>query len=110
MLAQSHLSLSIRSKNTNNKISHLNPSQKHSDGHGTVELHLPEAQELKVGEDVRVFEQVVEHAVDGLQAVQIEGNTDDGDDDDQDVQNVPEALEVRQLMLLDLILIKAYIY
>ena len=36
-------------------------------------------------------------------SVDVEGHTEDGDQDDEDVEDVPHGLEVRALVLLDLI-------
>ena len=80
----------------------LDPREEDHDGERRVEDDLPVADELKVGVVVGLGEQRLELVVDGDRAVDVEGDAADRDENDDDVEHVPELLEVREAVALDL--------
>ena len=80
----------------------LDPREEDHDGDGAVEDDLPVTEELKVGVLLRPTEQVLQLVDDGEGAVDVEDDAAAGEEDDDDVEDVPEALEVRHAVLLDL--------
>ena len=81
---------------------YLDPCEKYSHSHHIVELGLPKAQRIKVGILLVVFQECLQQLVDSQCAVDIEHNGHISKEDDNDVQDIPEALEVLQLVFLDL--------
>ena len=63
---------------------------------------MPVTEELEVRVLLRPTEQVLQLVDDGEGAVDVEDDAAAGEEDDDDVEDVPEALEVRHAVLLDL--------
>ena len=77
---------------------YLNPCQEDRDGDSRIELSLPVAEELKVWEFIRFVQQVIQLPSNGNGSVYVEADANDWDDDHQDV---PERLEVLELVTFD---------
>lgn len=81
---------------------YLDPGKEHSHCHHVIELSLPEAQRVKVGILVVVCQEPFEQVTHRHRTVNVEHNGNIAQEDDNDVQDIPEALEVLQLVFLDL--------
>jgi len=86
-----------------NECEYLDPGEEHHDGQSRVEDHFPVAETLEVAVLVRVRQQILQNVVHLDRTVDVEGDAADRHDYDDDVQDVPEGLEVRQLVHLYLL-------
>lgn len=80
----------------------LDPRDEHNAGKGVQVLLVPVAQELKVNVLIGIFEQITEQTVDLDVLVDIEDYANHAHAQDHHVQNVPDTLEVAELVFLDL--------
>ena len=80
----------------------LDPGEEDHDCDGAVEDDLPVTQELKVRVLLGPTQQVFQLVDDGERSVDVEDDAAHRQHDDDDVEDVPETLEVRHVMLLDL--------
>lgn len=83
-------------------VFYLDPGEKHGHRHHVVELGLPEAQRVEVCILLVVCQQPLEQVSHRQSTIDIEHNRHIAQEDDNDVENIPEALEVLQLVFLDL--------
>lgn len=82
--------------------SYLHPCKEHSNSNGVVESCLPVTEELKVGVLVWVTDELAEFVVYFYCPIYVKRDTQQGNDDHSQIQNVPQTLEVWQLVFLDL--------
>ncbi len=80
----------------------LDPGAENHDSERVVKAHLCVAQEVEVSKLVWILEQSVQLVVDCHVSINVVSDTANCYDDDHDVQNIPEGLEVLQLVLLNL--------
>ena len=83
-------------------IFYLDPSEKYSHGHHVIKLRLPEAQRIKVCVLFVVCQEPFQQITHSHCAVHVEHNSHVTQEDHNDVQDIPEALEVFQLVFFDL--------
>ena len=81
---------------------YLDPGEKHSHRHHVVKLCLPEAQRVEVCILFVVCQQPLEQVVHCKGTIKIEGYRHIAQENDDDVENIPETLEVFQLVFLNL--------
>ena len=80
----------------------FHPRDEHGAGDGVVELHLPIAQELKVGELALVFEKIVEHFAHFELSENVERDAHVRDYQNDKIEQVPHRLEVLFAVMVNL--------
>lgn len=83
-------------------LAYLHPGKEDSNGNSIIKSCLPETQEFKVCILVWMTNQFTEFVVHFNCPIYIKRYTEQGNNDDCQIQNIPQTLEVGQLVLLDL--------
>lgn len=81
---------------------YLDPGEKHGHRHHVVELGLPEAQKIEVCILLVICQQSFQQLVHRKGTIEIERYRYIAQENDNDVKNIPETLEVLQLVFLNL--------
>ena len=79
---------------------YLDPGEKHGHCHHVIELGLPESQRVEVCVLLVVRQQVLEQVVHRKGTIEIERYCHIAQENHDDVENIPETLEVLQLVFL----------
>ena len=80
----------------------LDPREKHSDGYEAVELPLPVADVVEVCILIWIVQKWFQEIANDHRAIKVEQDSDVTQEKNNHIQDVPQALEVLQLVLLDL--------
>ena len=81
---------------------YLDPGEKHCYRNHVVELSLPETQRVEVCVLLVVCQEILEQVVHRKGTIEVEGYRHITQENDNDVENIPETLEVLQLVFLNL--------
>lgn len=81
---------------------YLDPGEKHGHRHHVVELGLPESQRVEVCVLRVVCQKPLEQVVHRKGTIEVEGYRHIAQENDNNVENIPETLEVLQLVFLNL--------
>ena len=99
---RSHHCANPAPKWTQELLFYLDPGKKHGNRHHVVELGLPEAQRVEVCVLLVVRQQPLEQVVYRKSTIEVEGYRHIAQENDNDVEDIPETLEVLQLVFLNL--------